>query len=120
MDTMHHFDLEEFSCTHCGDNQMVKEFLLMVDFARNVAGVPFAITSGYRCQQHNAMVGGVASSSHTRGYAADIACPSSHHRFAIINGLIEAGFTRIGIASNFIHVDNDPNKPEEVIWTYGR
>lgn len=117
---MKYFDIEEFSCFHCGDNQMVEEFLLMLDDARGFAGVPFKITSGYRCQQHNANVGGVASSSHTRGYAADIACPTGHHRFKIINGLLEAGFTRIGIASDFIHVDNDPNKPQEVIWTYGR
>jgi len=97
---------------------MVKTFLLMIDYARGVAGVPFKITSGYRCQQHNAMVGGVSSSSHTRGWAADIACDTSRERFAIVNGLIEAGFTRIGIADTFIHVDCDPAKPEEVMWVY--
>jgi zinc D-Ala-D-Ala carboxypeptidase len=117
---MHHFKFEEFGCNHCGENHMEEEFLLMIDYARNVAGTPFTITSGYRCQEHNANVGGVPSSPHTRGWAADIACDSSSKRFAIINGLIEAGFTRIGIADKFVHVDCDPNKAEEVIWTYGR
>jgi hypothetical protein len=31
---------------------------------------------------------------------------------------MEAGFNRIGISSTFIHVDNDPSKPEDVIWLY--
>jgi hypothetical protein len=31
---------------------------------------------------------------------------------------MEAGFNRIGIAPTFIHVDNDPSKPEDVIWLY--
>jgi hypothetical protein len=28
------------------------------------------------------------------------------------------GFNRIGVANTFIHVDNDPSLPEDVIWTY--
>jgi hypothetical protein len=31
---------------------------------------------------------------------------------------MKAGFNRIGIADTFIHVDNDPGKAENVIWTY--
>jgi hypothetical protein len=36
----------------------------------------------------------------------------------IVGSLLEAGFNRIGIADTFIHVDNDPTKPEEVMWKY--
>lgn len=35
-------------------------------------GVPLYINSGYRCQEHNKGVGGVAESSHTTGNAIDI------------------------------------------------
>jgi len=35
-----------------------------------------------------------------------------------VNALLKAGFTRIGIASSFVHVDCDPTKPAQVIWTY--
>ena len=74
--------------------------------------------SGYRSKAHNQKVGGVPQSSHRLGKACDIACIGSRHRFLIVNALIEAGFNRIGIAKNFIHVDNDMNKSSNVIWTY--
>jgi len=99
-------------------NLMDKKFLEMLDNARNTAGVSFRITSGYRSESHNKKVGGVPQSSHRIGKACDIACTSSRHRFKIVNALIEAGFNRIGIAKNFIHVDNDENKSCDVIWTY--
>ena len=57
-------------------------------------------------------------SSHLLGYAADIACTNSVLRHKILTSLIKVGFNRIGIADTFIHVDNDPGKPENVIWTY--
>ena len=36
----------------------------------------------------------------------------------VIYGLIEAGFTRIGIHPKFVHADNDPKKVEGVIFLY--
>lgn len=97
---------------------MDREFLKMLDKARDIAGVPFVITSGYRSYSHNKKVGGVPKSSHRLGKACDIACDNSRMRFKIINALMLAGFNRIGIAKNFIHVDNDTNKSKDVIWTY--
>ena len=38
-------------------------------------GVPVSITSGYRCPPLNRAVGGVTSSDHTQGHAADIMAP---------------------------------------------
>lgn len=35
-------------------------------------GKPITITSGYRCEKLNKAVGGVSTSAHLRGYAADI------------------------------------------------
>jgi zinc D-Ala-D-Ala carboxypeptidase len=37
-----------------------------------VGGDPITITSGYRCPELNAAVGGVPNSAHALGYAADI------------------------------------------------
>ena len=116
---MKHFTLNEFECQcGCGEKPMQPSFLNAIDKARDAAGVPFVITSGYRCAEHNAAVGGVENSAHVKGCAADIACSSSTQRFAIICGLLTAGFSRIGIADGFVHCDNDKNKPEGVIWTY--
>jgi len=32
--------------------------------------------------------------------------------------LLYVGFTRIGVADTFIHVDLDTNKQHNLIWTY--
>lgn len=37
---------------------------------------PMAVTSGYRCRELNEWVGGVSTSQHLKGEAADIACES--------------------------------------------
>ena len=93
-------------------------FLNKLSKARELAAIGFKITSGYRSPAHNAKVGGVPSSSHTIGRAVDIYAPTSTQKYIIINALLQAGFNRIGVAKNFIHVDDDPSKSEDVIWTY--
>jgi len=116
-----HFDLYEFDSPDLpgsGKTLMDIEFLSLIDDARGIAGVPFRITSGYRRPSHNRIVGGVEDSSHVKGCAADIYTPDSRHRWLILDALIKVGFNRIGIANSFIHVDNDPEKTENVIWTY--
>ena len=92
-------------------------FLHKLDEARMLADTPFRITSGYRTTEHNAKVGGRVGSSHLKGCAVDIAVNNSAQRSAIIQGLVKAGFTRIGIAKTFIHADTDENKPS-AIWLY--
>jgi len=41
---------------------------------RTLTGFPLEISSGYRCPELNARVGGATSSQHTRGQAADFTC----------------------------------------------
>jgi len=88
-----------------------------LDVAREVAGIPFIITSGYRCGVHNKSVGGVNNSPHTKGLAADIAVTSGFNRFRIVQGLIVAGFRRIGIGHTFIHCDIALDRPNN-LWLY--
>jgi uncharacterized protein YcbK (DUF882 family) len=110
-----HFKLGEFNCRCCGENKMDEHFLYMLDDAREYSGIPFIITSGYRCPKHNKEVGST-SNNHTKGVAADIRCNNSANRFIIIKALVQTGFSRIGIYPNFIHVDSN-NKPN-AIWIY--
>lgn len=112
------FKREEFSCPCCGENLVKASLIDKLDVAREQAGVPFVITSGYRCPKHNEDVGGVPNSSHTRGYAADIKVNGSRDRFAVVQGLVIAGFNRIGVSSGFVHADIDPDSPPDVLWTY--
>ena len=122
---MRNFNLKEFDSPDLSGSglNMDKDFLSMLDNARDIAKTPFKITSGYRTKEHNIAIykklgKKPIESSHLKGLACDIACSDSRARFLIINALLEAGFTRIGIANNFIHVDSDCEKSENVIWTY--
>jgi uncharacterized protein YcbK (DUF882 family) len=117
---MRYFKPEEFNCPCCGEGfeKMSQQLLQHLDAARHMAGVPFVITSAYRCAKHNAAVGGVEGSAHTKGLAVDIAANGSRNRFIIAQSLIARGLTRIGVASSFVHVDVDKSKDQEVLWLY--
>lgn len=118
---MGYFKKSEFECPcgcGMGYDDMSLDLLEKIDNARRIAGVSFILNSAVRCPIHNKGVGGSPTSSHLTGDAVDIACPFSGQRFRIIQGLLKAGFTRIGIAEDFIHADIDKNKPQEVLWVY--
>jgi zinc D-Ala-D-Ala carboxypeptidase len=123
---MKYFSLNEFESPDLQGSgvNMDSNFLSMLDQAREYAGIPFRITSGYRTEQHNRKVNGKErtesskGSSHMYGLACDIACTNSKDRYTIITALMDAGFNRIGVGSTFIHVDSDPDKAQDVIWTY--
>jgi len=102
----------------CYDD-MEFDLIQRIDNARYLAGVPFILNSSIRCAVHNKeLKHSSPTSSHLTGKAVDIACSFSGQRFRIIQGLLKAGFTRIGIAEDFIHADIDKNKSQEVIWVY--
>ena len=120
-----YFNFEEFDCPTLEGSglptsdggKMNLDFLHKLDEARELAGVPFKITSGYRSPQHNSDVGGRVGSSHLKGLAVDISCDNSGHRQKILTALIKVGFKRIGIAKSFKHTDLDNEKPNAT-WLY--
>lgn len=115
---LRNFKLSEFDSHDIpgSGSNMQPSTLALVDNARDYAGVPFVINSGYRSPVHNAAVGSKPTSSHIRGYAVDVAV-NPMNRDRVLAGLIKAGFKRVGIAKTFIHVDNDPGKPNAT-WYY--
>lgn len=114
--TVKHFSRSEFG--RSGSIEPDEKLVRLLDQAREIAGVPFAINSGIRSVERNAKAGGAPESAHLSGHAVDIHCPTSRHRFLIVRALIEVGFYRIGIGATFVHADTDPDKGQEVIWTY--
>lgn len=116
--TIRHFTPEEFDCpgepgTGLG---MDYDFMRRLDFAREIAGVPFVVTSGYRSEAHNESVGGRPLSAHLKGKAGDIATPTASVRYHVLRGAYLAGFRRIEIAPRHVHLDSmeDPAHPVEL------
>jgi hypothetical protein len=85
--------------------------VLMLDWARDRAGVPFIIKSGRREEGI-----GVEDSAHIKGLAVDLACTLSRERFKILEALFWVGFHRIGVYDLHVHADIDISKPPEVCW----
>lgn len=116
---MAYFKLSEFECKcGCKSANVHPDLMTQLEVARKQASVPFVINSGFRCEEHNKAAGGSKSSSHLKGLACDIDVPNSTFRYLIVKALMFAGFTRLGIADTFIHVDIDQSKPKNVVWTY--
>lgn len=87
-----------------------------VDDARDLAGVPFILTSAARCPEHNEKVGGSPTSTHIKALAVDIAYTDDLYLTRIVHALSRMGFTRIGVneAKKFIHADKDPVKADAI------
>lgn len=114
-----YFKDSEFACKcGCKEAKMDEDFVKRLDKAREFAGIPFKINSGYRCAKHNKAVKGSPTSSHLAGLAVDISATTSASKFAIVNALLDVGFTRIGVGNSFVHVDADTSKVQNVLWTY--
>jgi len=93
------------------------KLIAMLDIAREAAGVPIVITSGFRDRTQNDNVGGVEDSSHTKGLAVDVRCPNDQYGKQVCFGLGQAGFKRAGFYSRHCHVDIDESKPSPAKWT---
>jgi uncharacterized protein YcbK (DUF882 family) len=71
------FNLNEFQCK-CGCEmpefvkKNVEELAKDLQVIRDKVGVGFTPNSAYRCPKHNQIIGGVKTSQHLKGKAADI------------------------------------------------
>jgi len=113
---MKHFTLSEFDCNHTGENRMEQDFLDKLNALREHCGFPFIITSGYRSPSHPIEALKEIPGTHAQGIAADIKMTNSAHRYSLIKAALEHGFTGIGVAGTFIHLDTRGTVP--VVWTY--
>lgn len=117
-----YFNLSEFASPDLegsGECMQIK-CVRMLDKAREIAGIPFQITSGFRTQAHQDALTKkgyetAKNSPHLVGQAADIAYYTEAHLDKIITACVQAGFTSIGIGKGFVHVDTRPRK---AVWFY--
>lgn len=63
---------------------------------RDKYGEPIRVTSGYRCPGLNNAVGGVSTSQHLHGEAADIISSNNRKLWDLITSMIKKGEIRVG------------------------
>jgi len=122
-----YFSLEELSCPCCGRMEMEAGFMSKVVTLRRNIGLPFIVSSGFRCPDHNASVSSTGlSGPHTTGRALDILC-QGYLYLKILAGALTFDFTGIGArqhgehARRFVHLDDLPEadgRPRPWGWTY--
>jgi uncharacterized protein YcbK (DUF882 family) len=115
-----YFNRDEFTCSYTGENEIKDEFIERLDALREACGFPFVIYSGYRAKSHPVEVNKTTTGTHVQGIAADIKVTDGLQRFKIVEKAIQLGFTGIGVANGFVHVDDrsaDDTTPY-VMWVY--
>lgn len=114
------FNKGEFDCEHTGLNEMKPEFMEKLQTLRTAYGKPMRITSGYRHPTHPVEARKTHSNGeHTQGMCCDVACSDGSTRFNLVRLALELGFTRIGIAKNFVHLGlGGKGLPNNVLWDY--
>lgn len=71
-DSIKYFKKTEFRCKcGCGSDKMEETLIRVADRTRAHFGSPITVSSGRRCANHNARVGGVSNSRHLSGKAMD-------------------------------------------------
>jgi uncharacterized protein YcbK (DUF882 family) len=99
------FTLNEFACKD-GSKTITIDYELIekLQHLRDKAGKPVTITSGYRSVAYNKECGGIATSNHLLGKAADIKI-SRMTPLEVAKLTDTFGFKGIGVYPTFTHVD---------------
>ena len=102
------FQIAELAC-RCGGRFCRRQywheprFLDHLQALRDRLGQPLIVHSGHRCPLWNARVGGAPKSQHKR-MAVDLAV-DGHARGALLAAARAIGFTGVGLARSFLHLD---------------
>lgn len=117
--TPKYFTINEFRCPCCSRVRVAEALVFSLDIFRRIWAAPIIVNSGFRCPKHNQEVGGVDSSRHLIGCAADVK-PNDPALFDIFKLEVEKMFKflpnwEIIIYSDFIHIAV-PRDEQFYIW----
>jgi uncharacterized protein YcbK (DUF882 family) len=112
------FSSEEFECPCCQACAMNTDFLAKLQELRSFVARPMNINSGFRCENHNRVIGGFDKSRHLSGDAIDCCTVgwSSSDLYSLISKAQELGFKGIGIGKTYVHLDTRSGKAK--MWVY--
>lgn len=111
-DDIEHFSRKEFKCK-CGNiycngypAEPQEKLVKVADKVRAHFGSPATVSSGLRCKQHNANVGGVSNSRHLSGKAMDF-CIKGKTAAQVLAYVQKQSDIRYSYAidSQFVHMD---------------
>ena len=92
-----------------------------LEHVRATLGGAMHIDSGYRCPALNKAVGGVPTSAHTTGFAADFVCPEFGNPLAIVHRLQEDKtlfFDQLIQEGTWVHISFAPTMRHEVLTAH--
>ncbi|MCD7914039.1 MAG: D-Ala-D-Ala carboxypeptidase family metallohydrolase [Tannerellaceae bacterium] len=132
MKLSNHFKLEEFIRSDTAISRKItnepgeKEIANLIQLCirllqplREHMGEPLLINSGYRCPELNRAVGGVATSQHVTGEAADVRCS---HPGKLLAALLELklDFDQAILYPGFLHLSYRPgHNRKQVLYAKG-
>lgn len=106
-DDIKYFKKSEFRCKcGCGSDTMNETLIRVADRVREHFGKPITVSSGRRCANHNARVGGVSNSRHLGGKAMDF-CVSGKTASQVLEYVQKQPEIRYAYAidGSYVHMD---------------
>lgn len=106
-DGIKYFKKSEFRCKcGCGLDEMNETLIRVADRVREHFGKPITVSSGRRCANHNARVGGVSNSRHLSGKAMDF-CVSGKTASQVLEYVQKQPEIRYAYAidGSYVHMD---------------
>lgn len=102
----------EFACKcGCGEESISEVIIMLCQLVRSHFDKPVTITSGVRCEEHNAKVGGAVDSQHRlrdgKGHAADIkvAGVDPEDVYEYLDTMFPKSLG-LGLYSSWVHIDD--------------
>ena len=121
-----YFSVDELKCKGTDECEMDEGFMEKLEALRHEFNEPMIVSSGYRHESYNQVIGGAKNSPHLYGKAVDIVI-SGKSAYRLMKLAIQHGFTGIGVSQRgpherrFIHLDTKENSevhPRPWIWSY--
>lgn len=86
---------------------------------RDAWGGPLKINSGYRCKALNEAVGGVETSQHVKGEAADVACTDPLALAKLVKRM-RLPYDQMGVYASFVHFSYRRDGKNRGLIFYGK